>query len=64
MASVDVVQLLLDHGAAVDVTDAAGQSCLIKGAEMNNVEIVQKLLAAGANVNAKNGVRRLQFIKY
>ncbi len=45
----DIVQRLLQHGAAVNVTDVLGRSALLHAALAGNAGIVKILLAAGAD---------------
>jgi uncharacterized protein len=51
---VATVTLLLDHGADVNETTAAGSTPLHKAAVLGNVALVRLLLARGAKVNARN----------
>jgi ankyrin repeat protein len=53
--SVEIVQLLLMHGAHVDARDESGMTPLWVAAISGYREIVEVLIAAGADVNAKNG---------
>jgi ankyrin repeat protein len=53
--SIDILRLLLDHGAVVDALAAPHQStALIYACQNDHIEVVKVLLAAGANVNAVN----------
>ncbi|KAJ3114643.1 hypothetical protein HDU96_001842 [Phlyctochytrium bullatum] len=52
----DVVHVLVEQGgAAVDAKDAAGFTLLFFAVQWNNVEAVEALFAAGANVFERNG---------
>jgi len=51
----DVLRLLLDRGAQVDVRDQGGWTPLMRAARRNtNPEIHAALIAAGADVNGRN----------
>lgn len=45
----DVCKLLLDHGANTEMEDYAGQTALFKAADSGTVEVVELLLAHGAD---------------
>jgi hypothetical protein len=49
-----IVKLLLDHGAAVNSTDAVGRSALMTAATMGNTELVKLLLQRGANAHLRD----------
>lgn len=49
----EVVRMLIDHGAAVDGTDAGGCTALHKAAWANRVEVVRFLLEHGANASVR-----------
>jgi ankyrin repeat protein len=53
-ADVDRVRWLIDNGAVLDAKDAFGCTPLMRAVEHNNVEIVDLLLAKGANVWVTN----------
>jgi hypothetical protein len=59
----EVVRLLLEAGADVNVTANDGQTALMRAADYGHVEVLQLLLAAGADVNVKsvNGITALRF---
>lgn len=48
------VDLLLNAGANVNLTNADGDAPLHLAVDSNQLSVVEKLLAAGANVNAQN----------
>jgi ankyrin repeat protein len=50
----DVVELLLAHGAIVDLVDDEGNSALIHGAVNDHDDIIRALLDAGAAINHAN----------
>ena len=54
----DVVDVLLDRGAEVEVRDAASNTPLSRAAAGGHAEIVRRLLDAGANVDAVDGQGR------
>jgi ankyrin repeat protein len=56
-----IVELLLTHGAQVDARDVHyGQSALMIAVREEHPELVQRLLAAGADVNAQSLAGELQ----
>ena len=57
------VKLLVDHGAALNATDEAGETALIHAAERGDVEVIAALLQAGADatVRDRNGVTLLMW---
>lgn len=55
--SLDVVQLLIDAGAAVDIPVRQGQTALMCAAQKENDKILKALLKAGADVNRQDRVR-------
>jgi ankyrin repeat protein len=56
---VEVVKMLLAHkGIALDGTDAVGMNALHWAAQSNKLDMVECLLAAGANVNLAVGLHR------
>jgi Ankyrin repeats (3 copies)/Ankyrin repeat len=50
----DTVQVLLDHGAAVDARDANERTPLIWASMGGHGDVIERLLAAGADANAAN----------
>jgi hypothetical protein len=50
----DVVQLLLAHGAFVDLQSHSGATALLYGAKKSKLDCVRALLAAGANPNLRD----------
>ncbi|EGZ08510.1 hypothetical protein PHYSODRAFT_436474, partial [Phytophthora sojae] len=52
--TVDIIRVLLDHGAAVDLVDETGDSPLITAAENGHVEVVKLLIERGATVDLFN----------
>ena len=50
----DVVALLLEYGASVDVTDQLGYTPLMIASMKGSLECVRLLCESGANVNASN----------
>jgi len=52
-----VVQLLLAKGADVNAKTTEKDTYLLIAASIGNIEIMQQLLAAGANVDCKNKIR-------
>mmetsp|Transcript_39722 Transcript_39722/g.100076 ORF Transcript_39722/g.100076 Transcript_39722/m.100076 type:complete len:168 (+) Transcript_39722:88-591(+) len=48
----DVVSLLLEHNAKVDIASASGRTALHFAAENGKDDVVELLLANGANINA------------
>ena len=53
--ALDVVKLLLKHGAKVNETDTHGDTALLLAAQRTtNVDIFKTLIDAGADVNARN----------
>lgn len=54
--STEICELLLEHGAAIEVIAAASQSTpLLLAAQNDQLSVVQLLISRNANVNAKNG---------
>ena len=51
------VKFLLDQGAKVDVKDAAGR-CPVLIAACNGIDNLQAILAAGGDINARDGLQR------
>lgn len=49
----DVVQVLLDNGADVNISDNKGKTALMTAAKKGNKTILKALIDAGADVNAK-----------
>lgn len=58
----EVVELMIEHGADVNIRDANGSTPLMYAAKRGNHRIVEILLAAGADSSAKNdeGVTALE----
>jgi ankyrin repeat protein len=52
----DLMQQLLQHGAAVNGSDESGRTALIDAAGRGQVEVVRILLDAGADVEAKTRI--------
>ena len=52
----DIVEILLRHGADVEIRDDNGETALhwATGGSLNNVKVVELLLSHGADVNAKD----------
>lgn len=50
----EIASLLLDKGADIGLTDATGNTLLMRAASTRNSDLVSLLLAKGADVNAKN----------
>ena len=50
----DVVRYLVEHGADLEATNAAGETALLVAIKKQNHRLVAHLLAQGANVNAQN----------
>ena len=53
---VEMIKLLLQHGAKVDAANALGTTPLLMAAEVGSVAAVQALLAAGAKVNGESRI--------
>lgn len=51
----DIVGILLDNGAHIDVKDPMGNTALIMAASGRHDKVVDKLVGGGANVNIPNG---------
>ena len=51
---VEILQLLLDHGANVEAKDSQGMTSLVHAANAGNTLGVQLLLKNGADINAKD----------
>ena len=49
-----ILNLLLQKHARLDLANAAGKTPLHEAAQLNNVRIVEKFIAAGANKDARN----------
>ena len=49
----DIVRVLLDNGANVNVEDNKGKTAIMGAAKKGNKTICKKLLEAGADVNKK-----------
>ncbi len=47
-----MVELLLDQGADIEGTDDIGGTALMMAAEMGRVDIVERLIERGADVNS------------
>lgn len=62
-ANVEIVKLLLDAGAHVNVQNSEGNTPLMLAVSSSNTDVVTLLLARGADVNAKSreGYAALQF---
>ena len=52
-----MVQRLLRSGASANIASATGETPLMTAVRVGNVPVVNALLVAGANVNAKGGGR-------
>jgi ankyrin repeat protein len=50
----DYLQLLLDHGAEIDLQNASGDTALMKAVEANKLEVAAFLLDKGADVGVEN----------
>ncbi len=50
----EIVKLLLEHGADVNIKDAHGYTALHLAVYSGNIEIIQLLLACGADIHAKH----------
>ncbi|CAN8097488.1 unnamed protein product [Discula destructiva] len=63
---VEIVELLLSHGASVDAESAGQWTPLINAAEKGHADVVAKLLNAGANVSAElsNHMTALHWASY
>ena len=55
---VEVVHVLLQHGANVGTKDRSGRTALHQAAEYGKVEVVQVLLQHGVDVGTKDGKGR------
>jgi ankyrin repeat protein len=53
-SNIEVIRVLLAHGANIDEQDEHGETALMKAASVCNVEIVMELISAGANVSITN----------
>jgi len=60
--TVDVIKLLIEHGADLNIQDHVGDTALIVAAR-NNVEYVKILIENGANLDLENNIGHA-FIKY
>ncbi|KAJ9466993.1 Ankyrin repeat and KH domain-containing protein mask [Diplonema papillatum] len=58
----DVIKLLCDHGAKVDLPDEDGWTALMFAAAIGCLPVVKALIAAGANVNRKNNLHERPLI--
>ncbi len=56
------VRSLLDDGARVDARDEGGATALVAAAYGNHVEVARLLVAAGADVNAKDDTEQSAFL--
>lgn len=54
--AITILQILLSHGARVDVKDVVGATPLYLSADRNKLEIARLLLEFGADPNTKTGV--------
>lgn len=52
--SIDVVRVLVVHGAAVNAVDNTGTTALMQAATFDKADIVRYLIAHGAKINAKD----------
>jgi hypothetical protein len=52
--NLEILRLLLDHGASANTTDEDGDSALIIAAEYSSAEALRALIDAGADVNLAN----------
>lgn len=50
----NTVQLLLDNGAPVDVTDLSKHTPLLRACEMGHTDVAQTLIDYGAKVNTQD----------
>lgn len=50
----NTVQLLLDNGAPVDVTDLSKHTPLLRACEMGHTDVAQTLIDYGAKVNIQD----------
>src|SRR5262249_59665241 len=55
LSGAEMARVLLDAGADVNETTAAGESALVLAAHSGNVKFADYLLGRGANVNAAGG---------
>ncbi len=51
----EIVNILLQHGADVSLADAAGNTAMMGGVFKGYIDIVKTLVQYGANVNQQNG---------
>ena len=54
--SCEIMELLLEYGAAIDLPDENGRTALITAVESHNQDVVNLLLGKGANVDAPTGL--------
>ncbi len=54
LGQLETVQLLINHGALIEVQDHDGNTPLMFAAVSGNATLIELLLAEGANINARN----------
>ena len=56
----EMIELLIEHGADVNVADEHGKTALIVAAENSNKEMLELLIKHGANINTadESGYKR------
>jgi ankyrin repeat protein len=60
----DVVELLLSHGASVELADTSGMTPLMNAVLFDQPEVVQLLLDHGANVNAASSTSSMTSLMF
>ncbi|CAK4981524.1 unnamed protein product [Aphanomyces euteiches] len=53
----EIVKVLLDHGASIDLPDNVGSTPLILASWHGCFDVVRELLARGASIDATDNVR-------
>ncbi len=66
VTTIDLMELLLNKGVQINAKGSEGKTALMIAASMNNIEMVRKLVANGADIGLKddNGLRAYDYTDY